>query len=49
MKKVKKLALNKETLRSLEDENLKLAAGGTSEGNPCVSATNCYISFCICD
>lgn len=48
-KKVKKLVVNKETLRNLEEQNLDLAVGGTSNAEPCVSGTNCDISFCICD
>lgn len=47
-KKVKKLALNRETVKSLRDESLRTAAGG--ETNPECSATRictgcCTLSF----
>jgi hypothetical protein len=45
MKKgIKKLRLHRETLRSLTERSLGLAAGGLSEGTGC--ATNC-VDGCI--
>lgn len=42
-KKIKKLNLNKETLRSLEDKALKAALGGAS-----LRLSNCYACSSTC-
>lgn len=55
-RQARKLTLCKETLRRLEGEQLKQAAGGTTNMCPtgdaftcgCETGTNCQISFCIC-
>lgn len=41
-KQLKKLTLHRETLRSLEEKNLELAAGGTGSACLC-SITNCTV------
>ena len=46
---LKKLSLHKETLRALEEADLRTAAGGFSSAVPCQTGTRCNISLCICD
>jgi hypothetical protein len=43
----KKLVLNKETVRTLEEQDLRKAAGGFSEDGACQTGT-CGWSMCIC-
>ena len=45
----KKLVLSRETLRALEEPELRTAAGGFSSAVPCQTGTGCNISLCICD
>jgi|GEM_PF-1008017 len=47
-KKVKKLELNKETVRNLTNDDLKKIAGGTSEGCT-IPHTICNSCNSICD
>jgi hypothetical protein len=44
MKKLKKLELNRETLRNLTTENLALARGGATQGTACTFSCTCGCS-----
>lgn len=44
MKKLKKLELNRETLRNLTPDNLALAHGGATQGTACTFSCTCGCS-----
>ena len=46
---LKKLSLHRETLRALEEADLRAAVGEFTAAAPCQTGTRCNISLCICD